>query len=98
MTDRRTFVKTAGLAIAGLALGIKGYPASLLSNVDFTSMRPILKNRKFTSKAVEETIATVKKAIADPELAWLFENCFPNTLDTDRKSTRLNSSHANISY
>src|ERR1035437_7164459 len=82
MTDRRTFVKTAGLAIAGLALGMKGYPASLLSNVDFTSMRPILKNRKFTSKAVEETIATVKKAIADPELAWLFENCFPNTLDT----------------
>src|ERR1035437_1303545 len=82
MTDRRTFVKTAGLAISGLALGMKGYPASLLSNVDFTSMRPILKNRKFTSKAVEETIATVKKAIADPELAWLFENCFPNTLDT----------------
>jgi meiotically up-regulated gene 157 (Mug157) protein len=38
--------------------------------------------RRFTSVAVEQTIATVRNAIADPELAWLFENCFPNTLDT----------------
>jgi len=73
MTDRRTFVKTASLAVAGLAIGMKGYPASLLSTVDFTSMRPFLKERKFRSKAVEEIITTVKKAIANPELAWLFE-------------------------
>ena len=38
--------------------------------------------RRFTSKAVEAEIARVKKKIADPELAWLFENCYPNTLDT----------------
>jgi uncharacterized protein len=38
--------------------------------------------RKFVSDAVEATIARMKCAIADPELAWLFENCFPNTLDT----------------
>lgn len=82
MTDRRTFVKSAGLTVAGLAIGMNSYSASLPSNVDFSSMRPALKDRKFVSKAVEETIVTVKKAIADPELAWLFENCFPNTLDT----------------
>jgi len=82
MADRRTFVKTAGLALAGLALGMKGFSAPLFSNVDFSSMRPALKDRKFVSKTVEETILTVKKGITDPELAWLFENCFPNTLDT----------------
>jgi meiotically up-regulated gene 157 (Mug157) protein len=31
---------------------------------------------------VEKTIREVKGALADPRLAWLFENCFPNTLDT----------------
>ena len=27
-------------------------------------------------------MAEVKRRIGDPELAWLFENCYPNTLDT----------------
>jgi len=40
------------------------------------------------SDAVEAKILKVKSAIADPELAWLFENCFPNTLDTTVLSTR----------
>jgi len=31
---------------------------------------------------VEETIRRVSADIGDPELAWLFGNCFPNTLDT----------------
>ncbi|MBV9848726.1 MAG: glycoside hydrolase family 125 protein [Armatimonadetes bacterium] len=48
----------------------------------FESQRPPVSNRRFTSRAVEETIAAVKGQIADPEIAWLFENCFPNTLDT----------------
>lgn len=38
--------------------------------------------RKFTSRAIERTIAEVKDFISNPELAWMFENCFPNTLDT----------------
>ena len=49
---------------------------------DFVSQRPELSKRKFVSTAVENTIKKVKKSIADPELAWIFENCFPNTLDT----------------
>ena len=48
----------------------------------FPSQRPAPAQRRFTSDAVEAAITTVKRAIADPELAWLFENCFPNTLDT----------------
>src|SRR5262249_11174016 len=49
---------------------------------DFPSRRPEVAQRKFISLAVEAKIVEVKRAIADPELAWLFENCFPNTLDT----------------
>lgn len=45
-------------------------------------MRPALEKRRFTSQAVEQTIAEVKKTMGDEELAWMFENCFPNTLDT----------------
>jgi len=46
------------------------------------SKRPPKGERRFTSKAVEAEISRVKAKIADPELAWLFENCYPNTLDT----------------
>jgi meiotically up-regulated gene 157 (Mug157) protein len=38
--------------------------------------------RKFQSAAVEAFIAETNKKIADPELAAMFTNCFPNTLDT----------------
>ncbi|MFT3677661.1 MAG: glycoside hydrolase family 125 protein [Chitinophagaceae bacterium] len=46
------------------------------------SNRPPLSSRHFTSQAVEETIQRLKKGLKNEELAWLFENCFPNTLDT----------------
>ncbi len=44
--------------------------------------RPPPEERNFTSPAVEATLERVKAEIADPELARLFEQCFPNTLDT----------------
>ncbi|GAC1597738.1 MAG: glycoside hydrolase family 125 protein [Chitinophagaceae bacterium] len=31
---------------------------------------------------MEATIEQIKKALPGKEIAWLFENCFPNTLDT----------------
>lgn len=37
--------------------------------------------RNFTSPVIEEKIAFMHKTIKDPELAWMFENCYPNTLD-----------------
>jgi meiotically up-regulated gene 157 (Mug157) protein len=49
---------------------------------DFTSRRPRPADRRFASPAVEKRIADVKTRIRNPELAWLFENCYPNTLDT----------------
>jgi len=44
--------------------------------------RPAPADRKFRSEAVDAAILRIKKQIGSPELAWLFENCFPNTLDT----------------
>ncbi|HLP17644.1 MAG TPA: glycoside hydrolase family 125 protein, partial [Bacteroidota bacterium] len=44
--------------------------------------RPQSDQRKFTSRAVEEIISAVTACMADQDLAILFENCFPNTLDT----------------
>lgn len=49
---------------------------------EFESQRPPASERCFTSQTVEATIRAVKPRIADAELAWMFENCYPNTLDT----------------
>ncbi len=49
---------------------------------DFPMVRVPLVKREFKSEAVEATILRMKKVIKDPEIAWLFENCFPNTIDT----------------
>ena len=38
--------------------------------------------RKFTSPAIEACIAKTTASLKDKALAALFENCFPNTLDT----------------
>lgn len=44
--------------------------------------RPPAAQRTFVSEGVENVIANVKTAIRNPQLATLFENCYPNTLDT----------------
>ncbi|MGI4750093.1 MAG: glycoside hydrolase family 125 protein [Janthinobacterium lividum] len=75
---RSIFLQQAGLLSAGLFLN-KSVFAGL---VPYASHRPPLAKRNFTSRAVEEAIVQFKAQVKDPELAWLFENCFPNTLDT----------------
>jgi len=70
------------LAASGLAAATAGWPAALHA-AERTSKRPAPGDRKFRSDAVEAKIAEVKQALGpDSELAWMFENCFPNTLDT----------------
>ncbi|KAF9782151.1 Six-hairpin glycosidase-like protein [Thelephora terrestris] len=48
-------------------------------------MRPDLACRTFTSVAVEDVIRELGGRMKDPDLARLFENTFPNTLDTTVK-------------
>ena len=87
MVTRREFIKKSGLAVAAAAMSAT--PLKAMMNVgkkeggaEYVTNRPTLDQRNFTSKAVEETIVSIKKQLKDPKLAWMFENCFPNTLDT----------------
>jgi meiotically up-regulated gene 157 (Mug157) protein len=83
MITRRHFIKINSVATAGLGLGVVPATSWLGKAAPvFESHRPKPADRKFTSKAVEATIQKIKADIKDPEIAWLFENCYPNTLDT----------------
>jgi meiotically up-regulated gene 157 (Mug157) protein len=87
---RREFLKRGtavvlGTGAAGTGLVSARGPTPLQGpgrTQDFTSRRPPPGERRFRSDAVEETVRRVSADIADPEVAWLFSNCFPNTLDT----------------
>lgn len=50
--------------------------------VNYSSNRPVEKQRLFQSTAVEKEIVRVQQLLTNPKLAWMFANCFPNTLDT----------------
>src|SRR5882672_5335053 len=78
--SRREMLKISGMAGAGYLLSSAKMLAA--QSERFESRRPSKDKRKFTSTVVEQTIARVKRQIADPQIAWLFENCLPNTLDT----------------
>lgn len=49
----------------------------------FESKRPPVAERLFVSDAVEAKICEVQKLLSgNPRLAWMFANCFPNTLES----------------
>ena len=56
--------------------------AQALADFQHKATRPPLEKRKFTSAAVEKEIVRVTGLIADPEIGWIFQACYPNTLDT----------------
>jgi len=79
MITRRCAIKLAAVGAAGMAVD----PFDFSQNKELESKRPPVADRKFVSEAVEAKIAEVKRAIGQTnDLGWLFENCFPNTLDT----------------
>ena len=53
-----------------------------LSAQEYKSQRPAEEDRLFRSEAVEARIIEVCDLLRNPRLAWMFANCFPNTLDT----------------
>ena len=78
-------VMTIALATSAKAYdGLTG--ATPIVEKDKTAMktnRPKEAERLFVSDAIEKKIKEVKELLKDNAyLAWMFENCFPNTLDT----------------
>ena len=59
---------------AGAAAGTAAMPIA--------PSRPALKERRFTSEAVEAAVVDIGGRMADEQLGCLFANTLPNTLDT----------------
>lgn len=55
---------------------------SLAAEPEFPVVRKAVALRRFSSKAVENVINEFTSKVKNKEFAWLFNNCFPNTLDT----------------
>lgn len=72
-------MQKAGLLTAAL---VSGKVLSFAAEPDFPVVRKPLALRRFTSKAVESAISEFSSKVKNKEFAWLFNNCFPNTLDT----------------
>jgi meiotically up-regulated gene 157 (Mug157) protein len=77
--SRRDWLKGASAAWV-LAQG--GWGGINAEAAELQHARPAKGDRHFTSVAVEALIPRVQQKIADASLATIFENCFPNTLDT----------------
>jgi hypothetical protein len=77
--SRREWLKGAG---AALAVARSGWGAVGAAGLELLAARPGIGARHFTSAAVEALIPRVQRAIGDRALKTMFENCYPNTLDT----------------
>ncbi|WP_101690177.1 glycoside hydrolase family 125 protein [Dysgonomonas massiliensis] len=88
--------KNITISIASFLLLIGGNTIKASKQIDFSlqadntvinkdkyiSQRPKVSDRLFVSQAIEKEIKRVKGQLKNAKLAWMFENCFPNTLDT----------------
>ena len=75
----------AGCAVAQNDSKPKSFAESIALPADNirVSRRPPVGERLFSSETIEKKIKEVTKLLKEaPYLAWMFENCFPNTLDT----------------
>ena len=76
--NRRQFIQNTALLASATAFA----PAVFAEEAGFPVVRTPEAKRKFKSVAVERAIEQVRAKAGNKELAWMFENCFPNTLDT----------------
>src|ERR1700692_859400 len=79
---RRDLLKNGGASFAVVATSSVLPALAFSQKALFPSKRPEPAARKFQSAAVEAFIIETSSQIGDPELAAMFTNCFPNTLDT----------------
>ncbi|KAA3438772.1 glycoside hydrolase family 125 protein [Rufibacter hautae] len=76
--NRRTFMQSSALVGAGVLFN----PQFLFASAEFPVVRVSAAKRNFQSKSVDQAISEFAKNVKDKELSWLFQNCFPSTLDT----------------
>lgn len=82
---RRKFIQQSALAGAAFSVPNLSFSHILKTDSDqkdFPVVRTPKEERLFNSTIVEKTIKEFQKNVKNKELAWMFNNCFPNTLDT----------------
>lgn len=72
-------MQRAGLLTAAL---LTDNLITMAAETDFPVVRRAAAQRRFNSKAVESVISEFSSKVKNKELVWLFNNCYPNTLDT----------------
>ncbi|MDR2813367.1 MAG: glycoside hydrolase family 125 protein [Prevotellaceae bacterium] len=84
--SRRKFIKTGTAALAGMAVSgsliARAAEGNELPEAGGAPAHAAGTPSRFKSKAVDAAIAEVKAKIKDRKLAQMFEQCFPNTLNT----------------
>lgn len=86
--NRKTFIRNSGLLGTGLFVNSSSLFATKVT--DFPVVRVAPELRHFTSKSVEKAINEFSRNVKNKELVWLFNNCFPNTLDTTVDYSKVN--------
>ena len=84
---RRRFIQNTALAssltlVDPSHIMAQAFPSLGKGAMDFPVVRVAEGERNFQSPAIEAAIKKFQKNVKDKELGWLFNNCFPNTLDT----------------
>ena len=69
-------------ATAQAPIELTATPAPRDASGAYVCQRPAQSERLFTSQAIEQEIVRVQQMLTNARLAWMFGNCFPNTLDT----------------
>lgn len=76
---RKDFIRTTSVLGTGLVAGKFSFASAVQ---EFPIVRIAEAQRNFRSEAVDAAIRAFQSKVKNKELAWLFNNCFPNTLDT----------------
>lgn len=80
--ERRKFIQNTVLFSSLALIDPMEIVAGTKAIKEFPIVRVAKDKRNFESDFIEKTIAEFQKNVKDKELGWLFNNCFPNTLDT----------------
>ncbi len=77
--NRKTFLQNTSVLGAGLAFNKFSFAQT---TQNFPEVRWSVSKRHFKSDVIESAIKVFQSKVTNKELGWLFNNCFPNTLDT----------------